>query len=203
MAICTSKSASAISTTLPKLPTLTASSSATAGLSRLRFSRSRRATTLLRCTQRTSTSEEARIEEKPYVVEEANGFGGSSVEEKSPAVDDVVGYSENAASEQSGEGAGFPETINELLSDLNLKFDSEDTVSLVIYGSGALLAIWLLSAVVNAVDSIPLFPKLMEVVGLGYSAWFTTRYLLFKKNREELGEKVAELKQQVLGTRDE
>ncbi|CAN1288525.1 Protein CURVATURE THYLAKOID 1D, chloroplastic [Linum perenne] len=73
-----------------------------------------------------------------------------------------------------------------ILIIVHLQFDSEDTVSLVIYGSGALLAIWLLSAVVNAVDSIPLFPKLMEVVGLGYSAWFTTRYLLFKVRKSSV-----------------
>ncbi|XWS41640.1 hypothetical protein CRYUN_Cryun17cG0099500 [Craigia yunnanensis] len=47
------------------------------------------------------------------------------------------------------------------------------------------------------------FPKLMEVVGLGYSFWFSSRYLLFKKNREELAAKIEELKQQVLGSDDE
>ncbi|KAL8167651.1 hypothetical protein V2J09_009150 [Rumex salicifolius] len=44
------------------------------------------------------------------------------------------------------------------------------------------------------------FPKLLEVVGLSYSLWFTTRYLIFKKNRDELGSMIEELKQQVLGS---
>ncbi|CAI0422000.1 unnamed protein product [Linum tenue] len=95
------------------------------------------------------------------------------------------------------------DVCDNLIIIVNLQFDSEDTISLVIYGSGALLALWLTSAVVSAVDSIPLFPKLMEVVGLGYTFWFTTRYLLFKKNREELVAKIEELKQQVLGTKDD
>lgn len=43
-------------------------------------------------------------------------------------------------------------------------------------------------------------PKLLEVVGLGYIVWFSTRYLIFKKNREELSAKIEELKQQVLGS---
>jgi len=32
----------------------------------------------------------------------------------------------------------------------------------------------------------PQLPKLMELVGLGYTAWFVYRYLLFKDSREEL-----------------
>ncbi|XVE86847.1 hypothetical protein DITRI_Ditri18aG0068100 [Diplodiscus trichospermus] len=87
----------------------------------------------------------------------------------------------------------------EFLEKLNIKLDSEDAYPIILYGSGALVALWLASAVVGAIDSIPLFPKLMEVVGLGYTVWFSFRYLLFKKNREELAAKIEELKQQVLG----
>jgi hypothetical protein len=91
----------------------------------------------------------------------------------------------------------------EFLDQLNIKFDSDDTYSLLLYGGGALVALWLSSAIVGAIDSIPLFPKLMEVVGLGYTFWFSYRYLIFKKNREELAAKIEELKQQVLGLDDE
>ncbi|MCE7766967.1 hypothetical protein GQL56_30545, partial [Pseudomonas putida] len=64
----------------------------------------------------------------------------------------------------------------------------------------AVTALWLTTAIVGAIDSIPLFPKLLEVVGLGYAVWFSTRYLLFKKNRDELAAKIEELKQEVLGS---
>ncbi|KAG6649836.1 hypothetical protein CIPAW_06G000800 [Carya illinoinensis] len=37
------------------------------------------------------------------------------------------------------------------------------------YYSGALVALWFASTIVGAIDSIPLFTKLMEVVGLGYT----------------------------------
>lgn len=87
---------------------------------------------------------------------------------------------------------------------------TNDTGSVVLYGAGALVILWLSSAVIGAIDSIPLvciklqlfqyfhpkinflnanrfwfifavqFPKLLEVVGLGYTVWFSTRYLLFK-----------------------
>jgi len=69
------------------------------------------------------------------------------------------------------------------------------------------------------------FPKLLEVVGLAYTVWFTSRYLLFKvlislslidmcilvlprlikfvnvqQNRDELATKIEELKEQIFGS---
>ncbi|XP_061353496.1 protein CURVATURE THYLAKOID 1D, chloroplastic [Gastrolobium bilobum] len=88
----------------------------------------------------------------------------------------------------------------DLLDKLN--FDTDDTGSLVLYGGGAIVAVWLTAAVIGAIDSIPLFPKLLEVVGLAYTVWFSSRYLLFKKNRDELAAKIEELKEQVLGSGD-
>ncbi|XP_021631593.1 protein CURVATURE THYLAKOID 1D, chloroplastic isoform X2 [Manihot esculenta] len=110
-------------------------------------------------------------------------------------------YNENRATEGPLEESPVDEQ-NDFLANLNTKLDSEDTYSILLYGSGALVAVWLASAVVSAINSIPLFPKLMEVVGLGYTIWFTTRYLLFKKSRDELAAKVEELKQHVLGFSD-
>ncbi|KAI4328146.1 hypothetical protein L6164_020527 [Bauhinia variegata] len=89
------------------------------------------------------------------------------------------------------------------LDNLNIKFDTDDTTSILLYGGGAIAALWLTSAVVSAIDSIPLFPKFLEVVGLAYTLWFTYRYLLFKQNRDELAAKIEELKEQVLGSDDD
>ncbi|KAJ4840232.1 hypothetical protein Tsubulata_007524 [Turnera subulata] len=133
--------------------------------------------------------------------------------EESPAAAEESTPSDQSPTEESPSNA----QSDDLLGNLNLKgfgmlirfvynlqFDSEDSYySILLYGGGALAAVWLASAVVSAIDSIPLFPKLMEVVGLGYTFWFTTRYLLFKKNRDELFAKVEELKQQVLGSNDD
>ncbi|RZC45588.1 hypothetical protein C5167_038544 [Papaver somniferum] len=91
----------------------------------------------------------------------------------------------------------------DFMDGLNLKFDSEDAYSYLVYGSGALITLWLASAVVGAIDSIPVFPKVLELVGLGYTIWFSSRYLIFKKNREELFTKIVELKKEVLGSTDE
>lgn len=43
----------------------------------------------------------------------------------------------------------------------------------------------------------PQLPKIFELVGLGYSAWFTYRYLLFKSSREELVEDIEALKKKI------
>lgn len=92
-----------------------------------------------------------------------------------------------------------------------MQLDSDNTYSILLYGFGAVLAVYLTSAIVGSLESVPLvssleppfcfcfpskhvriymlssnilfcfqLPKLMEVVGLGYTLWFTTRYLLFK-----------------------
>ncbi|KAK7366860.1 hypothetical protein VNO80_08862 [Phaseolus coccineus] len=86
----------------------------------------------------------------------------------------------------------------DLLDKFN--FDTNDTGSIFLYGGGVLATLWLTSAVIGAIDSIPLFPKLLEVVGLAYTVWFTSRYLLFKQNRDELATKIEELKEQILGS---
>ncbi|KAL2347448.1 hypothetical protein Fmac_001448 [Flemingia macrophylla] len=101
---------------------------------------------------------------------------------------------------KSGDKIEFDKTVNEgtkeelpvdgedfsldLLNKLN--FDKDDAGSVVLYGAGFIVALWLISAVIGAIDSIPLFPKLLEVVGLAYIVWFSSRYLIFKQNRDEL-----------------
>lgn len=58
------------------------------------------------------------------------------------------------------------------------------------YAVGGLVTITVLRAVVAAVDSLPVLPGALELVGLGYTAWFVWRYVLFKESREELLEEI-------------
>ncbi|CAH9131716.1 unnamed protein product [Cuscuta epithymum] len=89
----------------------------------------------------------------------------------------------------------------ELFADLKEKWDGlENKSTVLLYGSGAIFAVWLSSAVVGAINSVPLLPKIMELVGLGYSGWFVYRYLLFKSNRKELAEEIEQLKKKISGT---
>ncbi|KAJ0265200.1 Protein CURVATURE THYLAKOID 1A [Hirschfeldia incana] len=90
---------------------------------------------------------------------------------------------------------------NELLSDLKEKWDGlENKTTVVIYGGGAIVAVWLSSILVGAINSVPLLPKVMELVGLGYTGWFVYRYLLFKSSRKELAEDIDSLKKKIAGT---
>ncbi|XP_021760373.1 protein CURVATURE THYLAKOID 1A, chloroplastic-like [Chenopodium quinoa] len=89
----------------------------------------------------------------------------------------------------------------ELLSDLKEKWDKlENKSTVIIYGGGALVAVWISSILVGAINSVPLLPKIMELVGLGYSGWFVYRYLLFKSSRKELAEDIESLKKKIAGT---
>mmetsp|Transcript_14024 Transcript_14024/g.42341 ORF Transcript_14024/g.42341 Transcript_14024/m.42341 type:complete len:164 (+) Transcript_14024:90-581(+) len=90
--------------------------------------------------------------------------------------------------------------IEKVVDDLKERWENtENKTSVVLYGVGAVVAVWFSSTIVGAVNSVPLLPKLLELVGLGYSAWFTYRYLLFKSSREELIEDVEELKKKITG----
>ncbi|GAB4844553.1 Protein CURVATURE THYLAKOID 1A, chloroplastic [Ancistrocladus abbreviatus] len=89
----------------------------------------------------------------------------------------------------------------ELFNDLKGKWDAvENKSTVLLYGGGAIVAVWLSSIVVGAINSVPLLPKIMELVGLGYTGWFVYRYLLFKSSRKELAEDIESLKKRIAGT---
>lgn len=70
------------------------------------------------------------------------------------------------------------------------------TISLIV---GALIAVKLLLAILDAINDIPLLSSLFELVGMGYSAWFIYRYVWKAENRQELSTDFNALKQQILG----
>nr|GMD64932.1 protein CURVATURE THYLAKOID 1A, chloroplastic-like [Ipomoea batatas] len=89
---------------------------------------------------------------------------------------------------------------NELFTDLKEKWDAlENKSTVLLYGGGAIVAVWLASTLVGAINSVPLLPKIMELVGLGYTGWFVYRYLLFKSRRKELAEDIEVLKKKISG----
>ncbi|CAO1947652.1 unnamed protein product [Urochloa humidicola] len=145
----------------------------------------------------------------------ARAFAGASGEEEKGRVEAVINGASSveveepvavavpfAPSEQSlvaVDGVGDDALSQSLGSKLGL----EEISTYAIYGICAFFAGWILSAVISALDSIPLLPKILEIVGLGYTIWFGTRYLLFKENRDELLVKVEDLKRRIVGSGDE
>uniref|UniRef100_A0A7S0T7U0 Cyanobacterial aminoacyl-tRNA synthetase CAAD domain-containing protein n=1 Tax=Ostreococcus mediterraneus TaxID=1486918 RepID=A0A7S0T7U0_9CHLO len=77
--------------------------------------------------------------------------------------------------------------------------ETENKSTVITYVAGATAAVWLSSTLVGAINAVPLLPKIMELVGLGYSTWFVYRYVLFKDSRKELVEQVDALVSRVSG----
>ncbi|KAF8008753.1 hypothetical protein BT93_K2417 [Corymbia citriodora subsp. variegata] len=101
----------------------------------------------------------------------------------------------------SSEETSSPVEVAEMFADLKEKWDAiEDKSTVFLYGGGAIVAVWLSSIVVEAINSVPLLPKVMELVGLGYTGWFVYRYLLFKSSRKELASDIEALKKKIAGS---
>ncbi|MGC9504799.1 CAAD domain-containing protein [Baaleninema sp.] len=83
------------------------------------------------------------------------------------------------------------------------KFFSEYKKPLINVGLvvGALVAIYLVASIVDAINDIPLLSPLFELVGIGYSGWFIFRYLLTAEARTELQSKITDFSQKVTGTK--
>lgn len=65
----------------------------------------------------------------------------------------------------------------------------------------ALIALKLLLAVLGAINDLPIFSSVFELIGMGYSAWFIWRYLLKASTRQQLGSDFTALKEQILGNK--
>ena len=89
---------------------------------------------------------------------------------------------------------------DEIISTVTEKWDEvENKPQALVYAGGAVVALVIVNSVVGAINHLPLFPKVFELVGLGYSAWFTYKYLLFKSSRAELAADIEELKAKIAG----
>lgn len=91
----------------------------------------------------------------------------------------------------------MPEELGSLFSDYKKPLT---TFSLILTAG---ITVYVTLSVLDAIDNIPLLSPILELVGLGYTAWFVTRYLLKASTREELFAEFNGLKQQVLGNKAE
>ncbi|WP_026733816.1 CAAD domain-containing protein [Fischerella sp. PCC 9605] len=64
---------------------------------------------------------------------------------------------------------------------------------------GAIVAVKVVLAILDALNDIPLVAPTFELIGIGYSAWFVYRYLLKASTRQELTNEISSLKSQVVG----
>jgi hypothetical protein len=67
---------------------------------------------------------------------------------------------------------------------------------------GAIVAVKLTLAILAAVNGIPLLAPTFQLVGIGYTAWFVSRYLLHASTRTELNSEIDSLKSEIFGNYD-
>lgn len=65
---------------------------------------------------------------------------------------------------------------------------------------GGLIAVRVVLTILVALIDIPLVAPTFKLIGIGYSVWFTSRYLLKASSRQELSKELQTLRQQVVGS---
>ena len=53
-------------------------------------------------------------------------------------------------------------------------------------GVAGLVALWTAVGALKSIDKLPILPGVLELVGIGYTGWFTYRNLIFQPDREAL-----------------
>jgi hypothetical protein len=89
--------------------------------------------------------------------------------------------------------AKIPEQVGAFFSGYR-----QPLVTLLLIISG-IVTVYITLAVLDAIDDIPLLAPVLELVGLGYTAWFIYRYLWKAENRQELIKEFEAFKSQVVG----
>ncbi len=87
----------------------------------------------------------------------------------------------------------FPEELGTLFTEYKKPLTS---VGLIV---AAFITVYITLSVLDAINHIPLLTPILELVGLGYSVWFVSRYLLKESTRTELFSELDSLKEQVFG----
>jgi hypothetical protein len=64
---------------------------------------------------------------------------------------------------------------------------------------GTIVALKLTLAILYTVNEIPLLAPTLELIGIGYTVWFVSRYLLQASARHELAGEIKGLKSEILG----
>ena len=64
----------------------------------------------------------------------------------------------------------------------------------------ATLSLYILLVILAAINHLPLLPSLLKLIGMGYSVWFSRRYLILSKNRQELMFKWDKIKSQIISS---
>jgi len=99
----------------------------------------------------------------------------------------------------SGEGA--TEDVPEIVKAAQDAWDKvEDKYAVATIGVAAIVALWTAAGALKAIEKLPLLPGVLEIVGIGYTGWFTYRNLVFQPDREALISKVKSTYKEITGS---
>ncbi|GAB2271884.1 hypothetical protein Dimus_006713 [Dionaea muscipula] len=90
-----------------------------------------------------------------------------------------------------------PEIVKKIIEAWDKVEDKYAVISLAL---AAGIVLWGSTGLVAAIDRLPVVPGVFELVGIGFTGWFTYRNLIFKPDREELIAKLKELYKEILGS---
>ncbi|KAM3385698.1 hypothetical protein ACQJBY_009452 [Aegilops geniculata] len=83
-------------------------------------------------------------------------------------------------------GDGSAETPEILKAAQDAWAKVEDKYAVATIGVAGLVALWTAVGALKSIDKLPIFPGVLELVGIGYTGWFTYRNLIFQPDREAL-----------------
>lgn len=120
-------------------------------------------------------------QEQPSTSTKSDGQSGSSSSTPGPDLG-LSGF------DQSVDTEAYVERLKTIASDLTQRPFYYSTIFGYVVGGVVVLTV--LRAIVSAIDSLPVLPGALELIGLGYTAWFIWRYVLFRESRTELLEEI-------------
>ncbi|KAJ6840171.1 protein CURVATURE THYLAKOID 1B, chloroplastic-like [Iris pallida] len=111
----------------------------------------------------------------------------------------VIGDSMATAGEE--EPAEVVTETPEIVKTIQDAWDKiEDKYAVSSLAVAALVALWVSTGVISAIDRLPLVPGVLELVGIGYTGWFAYRNLVFKPDREALIAKLKSTYGEIIGS---
>ncbi|WP_414619099.1 CAAD domain-containing protein [Calothrix sp. CCY 0018] len=97
-------------------------------------------------------------------------------------------------------GAKISQFLKEIPEDLSKFYSAYKTplIGLAVF-LASFVALRVVLAMLAAVNDIPLVSPVFELIGIGYTGWFTFRYLLKAPTRKELAAEIDSFKKQITG----
>jgi len=96
-------------------------------------------------------------------------------------------------------GDDLKNTAQDLLTTATEKWEeTEDKPTVVTLAFAGLITLIVTSSLLGSLDKVPFLGSILELVGIGYTAYFAYNNLLFTPDREALMKKIDETKEKIL-----